>query len=123
MYTVVDPSQTPSGHFANTLKFVLKEVENGEAQEDGYPDEYPIDELDLCFADFMIPSSLASGSFPLMWEELADHSVTETLTLSSMKTVEGYVLLLFSCVYFSLTLRASNRGRQGCHRGSGNACC
>jgi coatomer protein complex subunit gamma len=52
-YTREEPSAYASGSFSCTLRFVSKEVDpsTGEPEDEGYPDEYQIEDVDLGAAD------------------------------------------------------------------------
>jgi coatomer protein complex subunit gamma len=52
-YTRDDPASYASGSFSCTLRFVSKEVDpsTGEPEDEGYPDEYQIEDVDLGAAD------------------------------------------------------------------------
>lgn len=58
------------GKFLNILKFTVKEVDpsTGEAEEDGYEDEYQLEELDVVPADYI--KAIGVGNFRKTWEEL-----------------------------------------------------
>jgi coatomer protein complex subunit gamma len=59
-----------SGKMANVLKFVVKEIDpsSGEAEEEGYEDEYQLEDVEVSAADFVKP--LLLGNFRGVWEEL-----------------------------------------------------
>jgi len=52
-YTREEPASYASGSFSCTLRFVSKEVDpsTGEPEDEGYPDEYQIEDVDLGAAD------------------------------------------------------------------------
>jgi coatomer protein complex subunit gamma len=52
-YTRIEPASYASGSFSCTLRFVSKEVDpsTGEPEDEGYPDEYQIEDVDLGAAD------------------------------------------------------------------------
>eukprot|EP00897_Mesotaenium_endlicherianum_P003909 jgi/Mesen1/3546/ME000198S02746 len=54
--------------FANTLKFRVKEVDpsTGEAEEDGYEDEYQLEDLEVAAADYILKSGVSN--FRNAWE-------------------------------------------------------
>jgi coatomer protein complex subunit gamma len=56
-YTRDDPASYASGSFSCTLRFVSKEVDpsTGEPEDEGYPDEYQIEDVDLGAADVSPP--------------------------------------------------------------------
>jgi coatomer protein complex subunit gamma len=76
-YTREEPSAYASGSFSCTLRFVSKEVDpsTGEPEDEGYPDEYQIEDVDLGAADvspcsfrrfitIVIQPELTSSTFP-----------------------------------------------------------
>jgi hypothetical protein len=91
-FTRVNPDEYPSGSFSGILKFISKEVDpsSGMPEETGYPDEYPLDEVELSAGgDYIVPSYT---SFDSEWEKLAgDHSASaeEEFALSSMASIKG----------------------------------
>lgn len=52
------------------LKFTVKEVDatTGEVEEDGYEDEYPLEDIEISYSDYMKPKPV--GNFKAAWEEL-----------------------------------------------------
>lgn len=64
----------PLGKFANVLKFKVKEIDptSGEAEEDGYDDEYQLEDLEVTPADYVKPVVVAN--FRKGWEELDEAS-------------------------------------------------
>ncbi|KAG6878308.1 hypothetical protein C0993_008905 [Termitomyces sp. T159_Od127] len=79
----------PTGSFACTLKFVTKELDpsTGEPEQDGYEDEYQIDELELGATDYIIPNYVTFGA---EWDRLrTSPSITETFALSSMDSIKA----------------------------------
>jgi coatomer protein complex subunit gamma len=105
--TSTSSSSYPVGSFPCTLRFVSKEVDptSGEPEEDGYSDEYQIEELELGAADYVVPSY---ATFNSEWERLGSGSdetrATEVFALSSSASlkaacdslIEGTYLLLLS---------------------------
>lgn len=81
----------PVTTFTNVLKFTSKEIDpaSGEAEEKGYDDEYPIEDLELSGSDYVIPAF--AGSFNHVWEQVGgmDKEAVETLQLSSVKSIAG----------------------------------
>lgn len=66
-----------SGKIANVLKFRVKEIDptTGEAEEDGYEDEYQLEDLEVTGADYIKPAPV--GNFRGVWEELPPESERE----------------------------------------------
>lgn len=71
-YTVLrrPPGAVVQGKFMNILKFTVKEVDpsSGEAEEEGYEDEYQLEDIDVTAADYFKPVGV--GNFRKSWEEL-----------------------------------------------------
>ncbi|WRT67892.1 uncharacterized protein IL334_004866 [Kwoniella shivajii] len=87
-FTRDDPSSYAAGTFGCTLKFVSKEIDptSGEPEEEGYDDEYQVEELDLGAGDYITPTYV---TFSSEWEKLADKaSLTETFALSSSESLK-----------------------------------
>ncbi|CDZ96709.1 coatomer subunit gamma [Phaffia rhodozyma] len=84
-----DPTSFALGSFPCTLKFISKEVDpaSGEPEEDGYPDEYQIEELELGAADYIVPSYV---TFATEWERLkGGQNSTETFGLASSQSLKA----------------------------------
>ena len=77
--------------FSNTLKFTSKEIDptTGEPEADGFEDEYEVEELELTGSDYVTPAY--AGSFDHVWEQVGANGeeATETLELSSVKSIAG----------------------------------
>ncbi len=73
-----------------TLKFVVKDCDpnTGEPDSDeGYADEYVLEDLDIAVADFV--QRAMKANFAAAWEELGpENELEDTYALSSMKTLE-----------------------------------
>ncbi|KXZ54500.1 hypothetical protein GPECTOR_4g565 [Gonium pectorale] len=71
-FTVVtrQPGAIATGKIVNILKFKVKEIDpgTGEAEEEGYDDEYVLEDLEVTPADYVKPTLL--GNFRKAWEEL-----------------------------------------------------
>jgi coatomer subunit gamma len=61
-----------TGTFSCTLKFIVKDVDEatGEPDEEGYEDEYQVDDIDLTAADFIRPT--ATPDFRNSWQTMAE---------------------------------------------------
>lgn len=85
-----DPGRYALGSFSCSLKFISKEVDpsTGEPEEEGYPDDYQLEEVELSAGgDYIIPSYATFGS---EWDRLhSAPSVTETFSLSAMESLKG----------------------------------
>jgi coatomer protein complex subunit gamma len=75
--------------FTNVLKFTSHEIDptTNEPEEQGYDDEYQVEDLDLTGADYVIPAY--AGSFDNVWEQAAGDEASETLQLSNIKSISG----------------------------------
>ena len=89
-FTRDDPTQYALGSFQCTLKFVTKEVDpsSGEPEEEGYDDEYQLEEVELVAGgDYIIPSY---ASFEAESKRLKGAAnATETFALSAMESIKG----------------------------------
>lgn len=75
--------------FSCVLKFVSKELDpsTGEPEEEGYEDEYQLEETDLAAADFIVPTYV---TFASEWDRLRGGAVaTETFSLAAMESMKG----------------------------------
>ncbi|KAF9451392.1 coatomer subunit gamma [Macrolepiota fuliginosa MF-IS2] len=84
-FTRNDPDQYAVASFQCTLRFVSKELDpsTGEPEEEGYEDEYQLEEVELSAGgDYIIPSYATFGA---EWDRLrSGPSATETFALSAM---------------------------------------
>ncbi|KAF7965672.1 hypothetical protein HWV62_42376 [Athelia sp. TMB] len=89
-YTRETPDEFPVGSFACTMKFVSKELDpsTGEPEEEGYEDEYQLEEVELSAGgDYIIPTYTA---FDSEWKKLeGGASATETFALSAMESLKA----------------------------------
>lgn len=80
-----------AGTFSNLLKFNVKDCDPNTGEPDdeqGYPDEYVVEDVELQAADHVLP--IEFPDFQASWSSLPpDSEVTETFELSSMKSLEG----------------------------------
>ncbi|GAA5889804.1 hypothetical protein JCM5296_002346 [Sporobolomyces johnsonii] len=87
-FTRVNPAAFATGSFTNTLKFVSKEVdpESGEPEDEGYDDEYQIEELELGPGDYIVPSYAA---FATEWDRLRSGATAqETFALTALDSLK-----------------------------------
>ncbi|GAA5823565.1 hypothetical protein JCM11251_000682 [Rhodosporidiobolus azoricus] len=87
-FSRTDPSSYATGSFGNTLKFLSKEVdpESGEPEEDGYDDEYQLEEVDVGAGDYIVPSYAA---FATEWDRLRTGATgTETFALTALDSLK-----------------------------------
>ncbi|KAF3901791.1 hypothetical protein AA313_de0204826 [Arthrobotrys entomopaga] len=86
--------------FNNILKFTSKEVDpsTGEAEEEGYDDEYEVEDLELTGGDYVVPAFC--GNFQTVWEQVgaAGEEITETYGLpqETVKNLEDACNVLAS---------------------------
>ena len=88
-FTRDSPEEYASGSFQCVLKFVSKEVDpsTGEPEEEGYEDEYQLEEVELGAGDYIIPTYV---TFSTEWDRLrGGASATETFSLSAMESLKG----------------------------------
>ncbi|KAI3893127.1 hypothetical protein MKW98_028629 [Papaver atlanticum] len=66
------PEGVVVGKFANTLRFIVKEVDpsTGEAEDDGVEDEYQLEDLEVGSADFML--KVGVSNFRNAWESMGE---------------------------------------------------
>lgn len=82
----------PATTFSNTLKFTSKEIDpaTGEPEEEGYEDEYQVEDLELTVGDYVVPAF--AGSWANVWEQVgaAGEEATQTYSLGTeLKGLQG----------------------------------
>ncbi|XP_033114562.1 coatomer subunit gamma-2-like isoform X2 [Anneissia japonica] len=86
-YTLVKIPEDPmsvSCTFSNTFKFIVKDCDpnTGEPDEDGYEDEYVLEDLEVMVSDYM--QRVMKPNFGASWDEVGDENeVEETYALAS----------------------------------------
>jgi coatomer protein complex subunit gamma len=104
-FTRDSPEEYASGSFQCVLKFVSKEVDpsTGEPEEDGYEDEYQLEEVELGAGDYIIPTYV---TFSSEWDRMrGGPGATETFSLSAMDSLKGgSISSCFKPVYSSFLL-------------------
>ena len=89
-FTRENPELYAIASFQCTLKFTSKELDpsTGVPEEEGYEDEYQVEEVELSAGgDYMVPSYASFGS---EWERMrSSPNATETFTLSAMESLKG----------------------------------
>ncbi|KAF8831928.1 coatomer subunit gamma [Lentinula edodes] len=89
-FTRTSPEEFAIASFSSLLKFVSKEVDpsTGEPEDEGYEDEYPLEDVELSAGgDYIIPSYVTFGS---EWDRMrAGPSAVETFALSSMESLKS----------------------------------
>ena len=86
------PEEYQAASFSCLLKFASKEIDpsTGEPEEEGYPDEYSVEDTELSAADYIIPTYV---TFASEWDRLRGGvSVTESFNLPAMESLKGEVL-------------------------------
>ncbi|KAG0352506.1 coatomer subunit gamma [Podila minutissima] len=79
----------PECTFSSVLKFIAKDCDptTGEPDEEGFEDEYQVEEVSLAIGDFVLPSYIPS--FNKGWEDLgAEFEVVETLALTASPGIQ-----------------------------------
>lgn len=92
----MDP-EDPVSEFACNLEFIVKDCdpETGDVDEEGYPDTYAIDPIDISLADCIQP--IDKPNFASAWKELEEAPATDnTFELPSMKSLEDAVSQIIS---------------------------
>ena len=89
-FTRQDPALYAISSFQCTLKYISKELDpsTGAPEEEGYEDEYQVEEVELSAGgDYIVPSY---SSFGAEWDRLRSApSATETFALSAMESLKG----------------------------------
>ncbi|XP_031562648.1 coatomer subunit gamma-2-like [Actinia tenebrosa] len=94
-YTLIKLPDDPTSvacTFSCTLKFVVKDCDpnTGEADEEGYEDEYVLEDVDLVVADQVQP--VLKTNFLASWEEVGDdYERQDTYALSQMSSLDEAV--------------------------------
>lgn len=82
--------------FTNVLKFTSKEIDptTGEPEEEGYEDEYQVEDLDLSGSDYVVPAF--AGNFNHIWEQVGatGEEAKETLQLDGVKSIAGQLIYI-----------------------------
>lgn len=96
-FTRQDPASYTISSFQCTLKYISKELDpsTGVPEEEGYEDEYQVEEVELSAGgDYIVPSY---SSFGAEWDRLRSApSATETFALSAMESLKGAIFFLLS---------------------------
>lgn len=89
-FTRDSPEDYAMASFACILKFFSKEVDpaTGEPEEEGYEDEYQLEEVELSAGgDYIVPSY---ANFSAEWDRLrGGATATETFSLSAMESIKA----------------------------------
>lgn len=84
-YEREDVNDFPIASFTNTLKFVVKDCDptTGEPDEEGYEDEYQVEDLDLLTSDYIRPTYVSN--FEEEFQIYSEGEAIETLALDREK--------------------------------------
>ena len=88
-FTRDNPEEYQAASFTCLLKFVSKEIDpsTGQPEEEGYEDEYSLEDTELSAADYIVPTYV---TFSSEWDRLGGGvSVTETFSLPAMESLKG----------------------------------
>jgi coatomer protein complex subunit gamma len=86
-------TSTPTATFSCTLKFLVKDCDpnTGEPDEEGFDDEYSLEELELSMSDYI--SSTFVSDFAKAWEDLGDENEqVETYALTAVPSIKAAVV-------------------------------
>ncbi|TIB11450.1 hypothetical protein E3P89_02575 [Wallemia ichthyophaga] len=87
-----DNAGYPTGALSNTLTFTTKEVDpdSGMVEEEGYADEYQVDDVELGISDYVRPEWVSfDGDWEAMSMEHSEHSeLRDSFTLSAMGSLQ-----------------------------------
>lgn len=74
--SITRPEEYVVDSYYNVLKFVYKEVDpsTNEPQDEGFDDEYNLENLDITAGDYLIPTY--AGNFAHLWDELSHEAVS-----------------------------------------------
>jgi coatomer protein complex subunit gamma len=95
-FTRESPDDHALASFQCTLKFVTKELDpgTGEPEEEGYEDEYQVEEIEVNASDYIVPSYAA---FTSEWDRLrTGPNATETFSLSAMGSLQGKAMRILT---------------------------
>ena len=88
-FTRDTPEEYVQASFSCILKFVSKELDpsTGEPEEEGYEDEYQLEDTELAASDYLMPTYV---TFASEWDRMRGGvSLTETFSLSAMESLKG----------------------------------
>ncbi|KAJ3220422.1 Coatomer subunit gamma-2 [Clydaea vesicula] len=91
-WEIVGSNGSPQASFSNTLRFLVKEfdINSGEVDEEGYEDEYLLEDVDVTLADYFQPLYLSD--FRKSWEEAgSQNEVIETYSLTAVQSIKAAV--------------------------------
>ena len=88
-FTRDNPEEYVQASFQCILKFISKELDpsTGEPEEEGYEDEYQLEDTELAAGDYIVPTYV---TFASEWDRMRGGvSLTETFSLSAMESLKG----------------------------------
>lgn len=88
-FTRDSPEEYQIASFQCVLKFLSKELDpsTGEPEEEGYEDEYQLEDTELSATDYIVPSYVTWSS---EWDRMRGGvNVTETFSLPAMESLKG----------------------------------
>lgn len=101
-YTLVQLPDDPTlvtTTFSCVMKFLVKDCDpnTGEPDEDGYKDDYVLEDVELSIADHT--QKVIKPNFSAAWEEVGDeHELEDTYALSSIKSLDEAIKTIVSFV-------------------------
>ncbi|KAI8880513.1 Coatomer, gamma subunit [Backusella circina FSU 941] len=80
-----DPEELANVSFTNTLRFIVKDCDptTGEADEEGYDDEYQVEDMEVSTNDYIRPMFVSN--FAEEFEKLQENEVIDTFALDKDK--------------------------------------
>lgn len=112
-----EDGEYPLGDLACTMKFSVKDVDTstGEADGEGYEDEYGLDDLSLTVAGLMEKPAELPGSFKAAWEALGpENEVADSFMLEqhdNVRSAVGAVMELLGMAACEGTESVNDRAR------------
>jgi coatomer protein complex subunit gamma len=89
-FTRDSPGEYRTGSFLCSMKFISREIDpsTGQPEQEGYEDEYQLEEVELSAGgDYIVPSY---ANFGPEWDRLESATTaTDTYSLSSMESIKG----------------------------------
>lgn len=79
-----DDDYFPAATFNSLMKYRMKESQGGKVTQ--YEDEYPLEDFNLTFTDYMVPQYLPKGTFAQTWENFKAKEITANYQLNYPNT-------------------------------------
>uniref|UniRef100_A0A3B3H4K7 Coatomer subunit gamma n=1 Tax=Oryzias latipes TaxID=8090 RepID=A0A3B3H4K7_ORYLA len=123
-YTLIrlpdDDPTAVSCTFSCTMKYLVRDCDpnTGEPDDDGYDDEYVLEDLEVTVADHI--QKVLKPNFGAAWEEVGDEfEKEETFALASVRTLDGvsFFLMKISFRIFRTISRSSQKKYTSCTLG------